>query len=460
MSGSEFITRFERASETYKDKTAFVEQGREIGYASLNTLVKETLSFLHRRNIRGGERIILRMGNSVGDIAAGIGVMAAGACLIPMAAEATVHERDEYATSCLATHELCRTSHGLLLKRLGEPEDIHAHPEIGNALIIRPTSGTTGRRKGVMLSDASITGRIDAVNSVLEMGPEDTVLWTLPVSFHLVVSILLYLLHGAAIVLAENIYPDTLLALSDRYPVTMLYGAPRQYSMLSSHRSGAGFPHLRWAISTGTFLMDGVAHAFFNRYGHTLRQAYGLIEVGLAAFNYARPPCPADSVGMPVPGHSIMVRGKDGRPLEEGETGEILVKGPGMFTGYADSPDFFLEDGWFSTGDSGFFRGGALFVKGRSCSAFHVAGMKVFPEEIESCLLAHEAVSNVRVAASSHPRLGDVISAEVVVKEGVKLDERELYTYCRRYLAPWKIPLGFRFVSSVATTTSGKVRRR
>ncbi len=460
MSCSNFVALLEKSARDHAVRPAFIQGDHEVSYSEFWSLVKDNALWFEKCGIGGDCRLLLRLGNNVKDIAQGLGCMLAGACLIPMPAESTEYERNDYVQTCQATH--------MLDPQAREPRKISLNPERSrhgeiahDALIIRPTSGTTGRRKGVILTVQSVLGRIEAVNSVLCISSADTVLWTLPVSFHLVVSILLYLLSGATVVLAENSYPDTLLSLARRHDITILYGTPRQFRMLAAGESANPFRHLRWALSTGTFLMDGVASAFHKRFGHHLRQAYGLIEVGLAAINSDTPPAPAESVGRPVPGHLIRVCDENGRRMEDGMTGEVQVKGPGMFAGYVNGEDRdCLRDGWFPTGDTGYLKDGILFLKGRSTSAFHVAGMKVFPEEIEACLLAHDEVENVHVYSERDHRMGDVIIADVVLVSGGDVRESQLYRYCSDHLSPWKVPAIFNLVDNVQTTSSGKVKRK
>ena len=460
MSGCSLISLLSQSVNTHGRRPAFIEHEQPVSYVSFFQMVEEVSHTLRMQGTGNGDRITFRMANSVRDMATGLGIIAAGACLVPVPFEATEPEKQGYIAECRATHDLVADDGRLQVRKLPQEYEGAASDVLQRAVIIRPTSGTTGKRKGVILSESSITGRIIAVNQALGIGPSDTILWTLPVSFHLVVSILLYLIHGATVVLAQNHYPDTLLDMGERHPVTMLYGGPRQFSMLAADRSGRTFPSLRWAISTGTFLPEGVADVFAERFNHPLRQAYGLIEVGLAAINSEMPPDPSDSVGRPAPGHSIMIRNRTGSsPLSEGEEGEIMIRGPGMFEGYVNAPCPFDSDGWFASGDMGLIRGGVLYVKGRECSVIHVAGMKVFPEEIEACLLAHTYVHAVRVYGTRHPRMGQVITADLSLRKGAVLTEKQLFLFCRERLSPWKIPVNFNINVKIDRTGSGKVLR-
>ncbi len=458
-SGYEILALLERNALAHGEKPAFIEQGRTTTYREFLQMVQEAAMSLARQGAGPETRITFTMGNNVTDMAAGLGIILAGACLIPMPPDAAEAEQRETMRECLATHTGAAKDSSPEIHRLPSESALPLPEALEHAVIIRPTSGTTGRRKGVILSADSVTGRIEAVNQVLNINSRDVILWTLPVSFHLVVSIMLYLSSGATVVLAENQYPDTLMKLASCHSVTVLYAAPRQFSMLASDESGRGFPALRWAISTGTFLPDGVAPAFEARFGHPLRQAYGLIEVGLAAFNASTPPAPAASAGTPVPGHEIMICDKEGCPLPEGSCGEIMIRGPGMFRGYVNPSGGNCADGWFASGDTGVMEEGVLFIRGRSCSVIHVAGMKVFPEEIEACLMAHPAVESARVYAISHKRMGQITVADIQALPGGSVSGKELYLHCRRYLSPWKIPVEFNVNTRIIKTAGGKTKR-
>ena len=137
-----------------------------------------------------------------------------------------------------------------------------------------------------------------------------------------------------------------------------------------------------------------------------------------------------------------------------------------MFDAYFSpwrSRDRALADGWFATGDLGRFDAdGFLFLAGRKSNVINFAGMKIFPDEVESVLNQHPAVEESLVYATTHARYGELPCAEVVPKRGKEvedLDTAELRRYCYRHLAPYKVPKEFRCVPRLDRTASGKLKR-
>ena len=149
--------------------------------------------------------------------------------------------------------------------------------------------------------------------------------------------------------------------------------------------------------------------------------------------------------------------------MPEGETGQLALRGPGMFSGYLNPPrsrDEILHDGWFLTGDLAHRdSGGRIVLDGRTSSVIHVAGHKVFPEEVAGVLDHHPAVLRSRVSARPHPQMGEAVHAEVQLRPGSSQTASEdIIAFCRRRLSSQKVPATLEFVAEISMTTSGKVR--
>ena len=170
-----------------------------------------------------------------------------------------------------------------------------------------------------------------------------------------------------------------------------------------------------------------------------------------------------EAIGRPVPGFEAMIVDESVKPLPEGETGQLALRGPGMFSGYLNPPRSraeVLHDGWFLTGDLAHRdHGGRIVLDGRTSSVMHVAGHKVFPEEIAGVLDQHPAVLRSRVFARPHPQFGEAIFAEVQLRNGSSPNlSEEIITFCRRQLSSHKVPTALEFVAEISMTSSGKVR--
>ena len=326
-----------------------------------------------------------------------------------------------------------------------------------NPAFIRFSSGTTGRSKGVVLSHESLFERITGANQGLAIGPQDRVLWVLPMAHHFAVSIILYLYHGAATVIEEHHLGEDLLRAVHEQRVTVMYGSPVHYRQLAGAPNTLQWPTLRLAVATAAALDKATAEAFLTRFEHPLVQGLGIIEIGLPVLNLRDATEYPEAIGTPQTGYECQIRDAID------DVGELYLRGPGMFDAYLDPwqlrAQLTDEEGWFATGDMARRdSAGRLFLCGRRKTLVNVGGMKVFPEEVEAVLDAHPKVVRSLVEGRAHPLYGEVPIAKYIVgPEAATV--AELRAYCRERLANYKIPLMFTAVTTLPTTASGKLLR-
>jgi long-chain acyl-CoA synthetase len=279
-------------------------------------------------------------------------------------------------------------------------------------------------------------------------------------SFHFVVTILLYLRRGATVVICRQPFPESFLEAARRRAGTVFYATPFHYHVLATSPLVPPdcLAGLRLAVSVAMKLGDETAKAFAVKFGFGLVDAYGIIEVGLPFINSGAGVRKRGCVGRAQPGYEIQIS----EPDKEG-VGAILLRGPGMFDAYV-SPwqrrGDLARDGWFDTGDVGRLDdSGELFILGRKKNVINFAGMKVFPDEVEVVLGAHPAVAECQVYGVSHPLWGQMPCARIVVRAGMVAPAvNELRRFCFQRLASHKVPKDFEFVERLNRTASGKLR--
>ncbi len=449
------------------ERPAVVSGGVTLTFGELLERVSSVAAWLGRREgfrREGVPRVGLACGNGVDYIVLALGILKAGGCLVPLADELTEEERQEI----IGRTGLC----GILSGSVASPgwqrcqtlplENEEEFAALDPAFI-RFSSGTTGRSKGVVLSHAKLRERIVAANAALEIGPGDRILWMLPMAHHFAVSIVLYLYHGACTVLGESHLAEEVLELARTTRATVIYGAPFHHSLLAADTGGYAWPDLRLAVTTAAPLPEEVAIGFRRRFGKPLVQGLGIIEIGLPLLNTGGAGDSPTAVGRPLPAFDVELRDEEGLPVSVGKTGELWIKGPGMFDAYL-SPWQRVEeicvDGWFATGDlAETDAAGRVYLRGRKKSVMNVSGMKVFPEEVEAVLNRHPAVSRCRVAGFPHAVLGTVPQADVILHAGETVRPRDLIDWCRKSLSIYKGPVRIRFVEDLPLTASGKIRR-
>jgi long-chain acyl-CoA synthetase len=464
------------------EKVAVVSGDRRVTYGDLFDHAREIARLLERhRGTKRIPRIGLQCPNGVSYIVLSMGILLAGGCLVPLAEELTDAERGEVASITaldliLAADELpwhgsgeviaSAVSDGTAWKLHRGDGSVPQFPEDEfqalNPAFIRFSSGTTGTSKGVVLSHETLLARITAANSGLEIGPEDRVLWMLPMAHHFAVSIVLYLHFGATTVLEHSPLREDILATAEQHQATVIYGSPFHFAMLSGDKGGFTWPSLRLAVATAAALPEATARAFETRFSKPLHQGLGIIEVGFSVLNLASAAAKPESIGRPMPAYEVALLDTEGKPLAEGEAGEFHVRGPGLLDAYLvpwnSSP---LQDGWFNSGD--LVRrdeDGDLFLMGRKKSVINVAGMKVFPEEVERVLNEHPGVKRSRVIGREHAQMGQVPIAEIIPTDPEAVPKAvELQRFCKAVLSAYKVPMQFKIVDSLPLTASGKLRR-
>ena len=455
------------------EHAAFVGRDGEITFGCLAAEVRRWASViagLPGLPDQGVPRIGVRCPGGVLHAVLMLAVMKAGGCAVPVAGELPGPERSTLAGATAL--------HGILSWRAEDwTSDLLERRDLGGGVwwerlpptrpcfpveafekmqpaFVRFSSGTTGRSKGVVLSHRTLRARLDSANRRLRIGPSDCVLWTLPMAHHFAVSILLYLREGATVVLPEGSLAGDLLTAARDHGATVFYGSPFQAALLAAEPSGRQWPALRLAVSTAAPLGGEAAEAFRNRYGLRLVQGFGIIEAGLPMLNAAGENVLA--VGIPDD-FEVRLHG-------DGASGELCLRGPGMFDAYLVPwcpREEVMADGWFHTGDLATRESdGAIHLIGRMKSVINVGGSKCFPEEIEEVLRQHEGVAEARVYGEEHARWGMLPVAEIVAADPARPPmDAELTAHCRIRLAGYKLPVRYRLVRELARTASGKVRR-
>lgn len=441
-----------------------------IDYATLVAGVDARTRTLAAHGVGAGERcgLVARPGRDF--IETGLAIMATGACMVPIAAD-TPAALEQIARDAFLHHVAVAAADGVRCERRGHVRlaaDVEAAFRAVHPAYLRFTSGTTGRHKGVVIGHEAIVARLAHANAGLAIGPEDRVLWLLPMAHHFVVSVLLYLHYGATILLPAGALARAILTSAARERASVLYASPYHYTLLAKDEGGAALPDLRLAVATADRLRASVAERFVRRFGKPLVQALGVIEVGLPLMNLASAAAKPESLGRPLPGFTITLRDERGAPLPPGggrdAAGELCIHGPGMFDAYLDpwtpAAAVVAEHG-FRTGDHAWIdEDGDVWLAGRYANRISMAGLKFFCEEVEAVLETHPAVRAARVSPRPHEHVGEVPVAEVVARDPERPPTAEsLVAHCRGALPSFKVPREFTVVADLPRTPTGKLRR-
>jgi long-chain acyl-CoA synthetase len=458
-----------------------VSSGRSLRYRELARETERVAAFLAAQGVEPGQRIGLMAPNGVAYLPAAFGLLAAGACLTPLATHLTPIEAARIMTEVQLNGWLSSPGAERLAGGDGPAvltggacdgfafrwtdrgaEGPAEFPKL-NPAFVRFTSGTTASSKGVVLSHEATAARVQSADHVLRLRDDDRILWVLPLAYHFAVTIVAYVTAGAHVLMCPDAVPGDLIESIRRLEPSVLYASPLHFDRLGALGPRAPLRSVRVCLSTSAPISPAVIERFESVYGVPVGQAYGLIEAGLPCINLRTGGMPATSVGRPVPGYEVAVFSDEGRRAPAGALGEVGLRGSGLFSAYY-APwrlrDQVARNGWFLTGDVGWLdRDGALHLKGRKTAVIFVAGLKFFPEEVEDCINRFPGIKECRVLSRADARLGEVPCAEIVLDAaGGDLDA--LKAHCVRALSPYKVPLEFRVVEAVPRTPGGKILRR
>lgn len=466
-----------RETAAIRGNTAVVDGVIEVSYRLLLDAVDRVAEALARNGVAPLERVAFLGEDSADYIIGSLAILQLHAVVVPVSPslmgdelESVLDRMDvHYLLSDMAVGKGPARSplgscgfvarHFSLLRRQARNEFPGEYAAM-NPAFIRFSSGTTGSSKGVLLSHETIVARTDAADAGLRITSSDTIIWVLSMSFHFVVTILLYLGRGAGIVICRQPFPESFLEAAQRRRGTVFYASPFHYQVLATSPlvPAECLAGVRLAVSTAMKLANETASAFQKKFGFELTEAYGIIEMGLPFIN-ASPTRVRGCVGRAQPGYEVKIEapGQDG-------AGVVLIRGPGMFDAYVSpwkSRRDALPEGWFNTGDVGRVNEqGILAILGREKAVINFVGMKIFPEEVEAVVVSHPSVRECRVYGEPHPLFGQIPVAEVVVAPGQGAPQAgELRRYCFERLAAHKVPKEFRNVERLERTASGKIRR-
>ena len=329
------------------------------------------------------------------------------------------------------------------------------------------TSGTTGRSKGAMLTQANLLSNAETLVEYWRFTADDVLMHALPI-FHthgLFVASNVTLLAGGAMIFLPKFDLDTIIA---RLPeATTMMGVPTFYTrLLDDDRFNRDLTqHMRLFISGSAPLLAETHIRFEERTGHRILERYGMTETNMNTSNPYEGERRAGTVGFPLPGVELKVTDPDtGAELPRGEVGQIEVRGPNVFKGYWQMPEKtaaeLRADGFFITGDLGVQDvEGYVTIVGRNKDLIISGGYNIYPKEIELVLDDQPGVMESAVIGVPHKDFGETVLAVVVAGAGAAPDLDQLQSACAKQLARFKHPRKIVLVDALPRNTMGKVQK-
>jgi long-chain acyl-CoA synthetase len=355
-------------------------------------------------------------------------------------------------------------------------------PEAQDVALIQYTSGTTGTTgypKGATLSHLNLSSNAAQARAWVPTVPGGTaVVYAVLPMFHaygLTLCLTFAMSMGARLVLFPKFDPDLVLAVITKHPATFLPAVPPIYARLTAAavEAGVSLDGIEIAISGAMPLAASVVEPWEAQTGGYLVEGYGLSEASpVLMANPVGPSRRAGTVGLPLPNTEVRIVDPEHPALdrEPGSEGELIVRGPQIFSGYWKKPEETAQvfvpatDGgahWLRTGDiatvdaDGFVR-----IVDRIKEIIITGGFNVAPSEVEEALRAHPDVVDAAVVGLPSERNGEDVVAAVVLRPGATLDADAIRDFARETLTAYKVPRTIMSVDELPKSLIGKVLRR
>ncbi|MBZ5500110.1 MAG: AMP-binding protein [Acidobacteriia bacterium] len=328
------------------------------------------------------------------------------------------------------------------------------------------TSGTTGTSKGAILTHNNFAANALNLITCWQISPADRFLLPLPL-FHvhgLGNGLHTWLVSGCRMRLLERFEHQSATTEFLDFRPTLFFGVPTIYVRLldtASEQAGEIGGFMRLFVSGSAPLPAQVLEDFHRLFGHVILERYGMTETLMNISNPYAGERRAGTVGLPLPGVSVRLLDPQGRPVPDGETGEIFLRGPNVFAGYwrrEDATRAAFVDGYFRTGDLGArSRDGYYTLQGRRSDLIISGGFNIYPREVEEFLEEQPSVAEAAVVGRSDELRGEVPVAYIVPRGNA--DAASLEAVCRASLASFKVPRAFIFVDKLPRTALGKIQK-
>ena len=299
------------------------------------------------------------------------------------------------------------------------------------------------------------------------MSPDDRGLCFLPLNHvfagNHIMNSLMY--SAGTLVLHQAFDMDEIISSIEANGVTRLYAVPTVYIRFLNNPDC--HPRLRsvgYSFSAATSMPAEIVRQWHKTFGLNIHEAYGMTESSsLVTFNHLYRH-KVGSVGTPAGIVEVRIADLDGRPVPNGEEGEILISGPNVMKGYYNHPEETaraLAGGWLHSGDVGRIdEDGYLHIVDRLKDMIISGRLDIYPTEIENVLYLHESVEECAVVGLAHEEYGEAVAAFVHLKQDVQSTEDELIRFCKESMASYKTPKKIFFVEDFPRTPQGKLLKR
>lgn len=477
----------------FPERPALRQGDRELTYAELNDRANRVATGLIQLGVKPGQHVGLCALNSIDWIGFYFGVLKAGAVAVTLSGSLTGDELVNLVSHArlrflFTTEPKLKELGGLRgsegIEKVicpGGDLDLPHLMDMGSGTFkaidrdrrdtaaILYTGGTTGIPKGVMLTHEGMSFSSYSVACYERSTQYDRGLCFLPFNhvFGQIHIMNATIQSAGCLELLPGFDMEQVLELMEAGRITKFFAVPTVYvRLLTVPDLEKRLGKLRYCFSAAASMAKEIVRQWKERTGITIAESYGMTEAMPVTFNHYYPERHVvGSVGHPIPNVEIQIRDLSGREVEQGQEGEICIRGRNVMKGYFDNPEAtraaYWDGDWFRSGDVGLFdQNGYLFIVDRLKDLIITGGENVSPREVEEILYTWPEVEECAVVGLPDKEWGERVCACIVPRAECALSTAELKAYLKNRLSGFKVPKEYVVIEDLPKSPTGKVLKR
>jgi acyl-CoA synthetase (AMP-forming)/AMP-acid ligase II len=485
-----------RNARKFPQKEAFISGEERVTYSEVHTKVNKLANSFIQKGIGDGDKVILFSPNTIEFIYTYFAIQRLGGVIVPINAKLTTGELryiiehseakafighellwnqveplvDEYSIIWISTGRASDKWVNLMeLIESGYNSELISNKGDDDVCTMLYTSGTTGKPKGVLLTNRNVLTVGSMMCIEAQMNYSSRILHMMPLSHSAPLNLFLVggTYVGATHILAPTFTPDLLLQLTTKEKVTHFFGAPVAYLLTAKHPDIDSYDLSsvkRWIYGGAPLSKPEVQFVKEKFKSNQLMCVYGLTEAGPNG-SYLAPEDHDEKAGS-IGKHAALncelrIVNEQGEDVTVGEIGEIILRGEGTMVGYFKDPEKtaeVLKDGWLYTGDMGKKdEDGFFWIVDRKKDLIISGGVNIYPKEVEDTLRMHPEIEDVAVIGVPHPEWGETVKAFIQATHPIENLEETCKQFLEDKLAKYKIPRIYEQIDVLPRNATGKV---
>ncbi len=481
------IQLFRDSVQKYSDRISFVSERQYITYSQLNRAVNSVAGIVKQSGIEKGDNVAVMLSNIPEFVYSYFGVLKTGAAVVPINTSSTsfeltyllnnsdsrilitqtsqIKKYQEAKDKLLSCHQVIAVDslnqNGELIAGADSNDSSFCSTEINpeDPAVIVYTAGLTGKPLGAVLTHRNLCEQLNMIHPLFHRSPDDVGLCLIPLfhTFGATLNMLNVIQAGCSTVMMDRLTMESLFSKIEKEKITYICAVPRLYMGMAYYEKAAKYDlsSLKICITGGAAIPPNFLSFFEKKFNVRILEGYGLTEASpVCSFNRLELAAKRGSIGIPLTGVDMKIVDDTGRELPRNQIGEVIVRGGNVMKGYYKdeaATASVIKDGWLYTGDMGKMdEENYIFLTGLKKRMIITSGFNVYPREVETVLNMHPAVKNSRVIGKQDLMRGELVKAEIVLKEGYSPDDKEISRFCKIYLSNYKVPREIEFVRTLS----------